>query len=171
MFCVVSHGVSDRGRCQSRDLCSLVPTRTGAGCGGCGREEEAKIFFVKVCFSKAKILIAFRCGGWGRQEEAKIFVAFHFIYRGGSAAGGDRQADRRISTYTHTHTRARAPTRHTHVTKHIRRCCGHTKMRSVDLVNNSLLGSRPLWLSDSITDSGCGRSQPPFRGGGVGGNG
>ena len=104
MFCVVSHGVSDRGRCQSRDLCSLVPTRTGAGCGGCGREEEAKIFFVKVCFSKAKILIACRCGGWGRQEEAKIFVAFHFIYRGGSAAGGDRQADRRISTYTHTHT-------------------------------------------------------------------
>ena len=58
----------------------------------------------KVFFSKAEILIAFRCGGWGRQEEAKIFIVFHVMYRGGSAAEGDRQADRRISTYAYTHT-------------------------------------------------------------------
>ena len=44
------------------------------------------------------------CGGWGRQGEAKISIVFQFIYRGESAAEGDRQAGRRISTYTHTHT-------------------------------------------------------------------
>ena len=49
------------------------------------------------------------CGGWGRQGEAKIFIVFQFIYRGESAAEGDRQAGRRISTYTHTHVHKHSP--------------------------------------------------------------
>ena len=104
-----------------------------------------------------------------RRGSKNLCCISFYLQRGKCGRGG--QTGRPTDKHIHTHTRARAPTRHTHVTKHIRRCCGHTKMRSVDLVNNSLLGSRPLWLSDSITDSGCGRSQPPFRGGGVGGNG
>ena len=130
----------------------------------------SKNLFCKSLLFKSKNLdcMSMRWVGPARGSKNLCCISF-YLQRGKCGRGG--QTGRPTDKHIHTHTRARAPTRHTHVTKHIRRCCGHTKMRSVDLVNNSLLGSRPLWLSDSITDSGCGRSQPPFRGGGVGGNG